>query len=149
MPKEEKRILIVDDDNAIRTLLFTLLRRRGMPVDTAKHGAEAIERLGKCRYALMLLDLMMPVKNGWQVLEHVTAMDARMRPAVILLTAGTEPREFNPDIVAGTVRKPFDVELLYDTVVGCISVITARPQLPGCPPAESDERAQADSKPQN
>lgn len=139
MPLDEKRILVVDDDSAIRTLLMTILRRRGLPVDTAKHGAEAMEKLGRCRYALMLLDLMMPVKNGWQVLEYVTAMDKAARPAVILLTAGTEPREFNPDIVSGSVRKPFDVELLFDTVIGCLSVLSGREQIEGCPKSESDE----------
>ena len=149
MPIDEKRILIVDDDSAIRTLLFTILQRRGLSVDTAKHGAEAIERLGKCRYALMLLDLMMPVKNGWHVLEYVTAMDRKSRPAVILLTAGSEPREFNPDIVSGTVRKPFDVELLYDMVIGCMSVISASQQIQGCAPAESDQRAGGDHKNEN
>lgn len=125
MARDEKRILIVDDDGAIRTLLLTILRRRGLLVDTARHGAEAIDRLAMCRYTVMLLDLMMPVMNGWQVLENVAAMDAKNRPAVILLTAGTEPRDFNPDIVVGSVRKPFDVELLYDTVIGCISGIAA------------------------
>jgi len=139
MLSDEKRILVVDDDSAIRTLLMTILRRRGLPVDTAKHGAEAMERLGRCRYALMLLDLMMPVKNGWQVLEYVTTMEATARPAVILLTAGTEPRDFNPDIVSGSIRKPFDVELLFDTVIGCISVIRAPKQIEGCPKSESEE----------
>ena len=139
--EDEKRILIVDDDAAIRTLLLTILRRRGLPVDTAKHGAEALERLGKCRYALMLLDLMMPVMSGWEVLDQVATMDANMRPAVILLTAGTEPRTDNADIVVGSIRKPFDVELLYDTVIGCISVTAGRHQASGCPAPESDDKA--------
>jgi len=134
----ETRILIVDDDTAIRTLLFTVLKRRGLPVDTAKHGAEAIEKLGQCRYALLLLDLMMPVMNGWQVLKTLEAMDRSARPSVILLTAGNEPREFNPEIVAGTIRKPFDVEVLYDAVLGCIAVAGAREQPDGCPIAESE-----------
>jgi CheY-like chemotaxis protein len=138
--EDEKRILIVDDDAAIRTLLFTILRRRGLPVDTAKHGAEALERLGKCSYALMLLDLMMPVMNGWQVLDQVATMDAKMRPAVILLTAGSEPRTNSAEIVVGSIRKPFDVELLYDTVIGCISVMAGRHQESGCPAPESDDK---------
>src|SRR5579884_523380 len=95
MLREEKRILVVDDDPAIRTLLFTILRRRGLSVDMAKHGGEAIERLGHCNYALVLLDLMMPVMNGWEVLDKITAMDPASRPAAILMTAGTEPRDFN------------------------------------------------------
>ncbi len=138
MPKEEKRILVVDDDAAIRTLLFTILRRRGLAVDTAKNGAEALERLGECRYALLLLDLMMPVMNGWKVLEHIAALDPSARPVVVLLTAGSEPRDFNPDLVVGSIRKPFDVDLLHDTVAGCISVINSRQQIAECPDAESE-----------
>src|SRR6266446_4856385 len=99
MPKDEKRILVVDDDPAIRTLLFTILRHRGLSVDTASNGAETLERLERCRYVLMLLDLMMPVMSGWEVLGHLAQMDAAARPAVILLTAGTEPRHFNPEFV--------------------------------------------------
>ncbi|SRR6266540_3062861 len=142
MQKDEKRILVVEDDPAIRTLLLTVLRRRGFAVDTAANGAEALERLGQCSYVLMLLDLMMPVLSGWQVLEHLSASDAATRPAIILLTAGTEPRDFNPDLVVGTIRKPFDVELLYDTVAGCMSVLRSRRQVADCPSADSDERPQ-------
>jgi len=130
--------LVVDDDPAIRTLLFTILRRRGLPVDTAKHGSEALDRLARCNYALIVLDLMMPVMNGWEVMEHLSTIDAAIRPAVILMTAGTEPRDFDPDVVIGSIRKPFDVELVYDTVIGCVSVLPARTQRADCPPAESE-----------
>lgn len=136
---QEKRILVVDDDPAIRTLLFTLLRRRGLPVDMAKNGREALERLGRCSYALILLDLMMPVINGWEVLEKLTQMETALRPAVILMTAGSEPRDFNPDVVIGSIRKPFDVELVYDTVTGCIGALAPRQQISGCPAAESED----------
>jgi len=138
---DEKRILVVDDDPAIRTLLFTVLRRKGLPVDTAKHGGDAIDKLARCRYALMLLDLMMPVMNGWEVLASIVHIEPAHRPLVILMTAGSEPRDFDPDIVIGSVRKPFDVELMYDTIAGCISVLAARPQLPDCPPADSSPAA--------
>jgi CheY-like chemotaxis protein len=139
MRKTEKRILVVDDDAAIRTLLLTVLRRRGLAVDTAKNGAEAMEKLQRCSYAVMLLDLMMPVASGWQVLDYLRQMDAFARPAVILLTAGSEPRGASPDLVMGTIRKPFDVELLYDTVIGCLSSTAPREQTPTCPPPESDK----------
>jgi CheY-like chemotaxis protein len=140
MPREEKRILVVDDDPAIRTLLFTILRRRGLSVDMAKNGREAMERLARCNYALILLDLMMPVMNGWDVLEKITAMEPSTRPAAILMTAGSEPRDFNPDIVIGSIRKPFDVELVHDTVMGCISVLASRTQPADCPEPDSDRR---------
>ena len=148
-PEQARQALVVEDDEDIRDLLSTLLTVLGFEVREAHNGEVGLEMLrAGWRPDLIVLDLMMPVMNGWQVLEHVTSMDPQNRPAVILLTAGTEPRDFNPDIVVGSVRKPFDVELLYDTVVGCISVVAARQQMPGCPLAESEERPQ-DSKDQN
>ena len=47
-----------------------MLRRRGFAVDVARNGADAIESMKRCRYAVALIDLMMPVKSGWDVLEH-------------------------------------------------------------------------------
>jgi CheY-like chemotaxis protein len=140
MPITEKRILIVDDDDAIRALLLTILRRRGFAVDTARNGLEAVERLEHCRYALMLLDLMMPRMSGWEVLRHFdeTGSD-RPLPIVIVLTAGAEPRDLDPLVVAGTIRKPFDVELLLDMITACISTIPEHVQLDDCPTPESSE----------
>ena len=129
MQKGEKRVLVVDDDEAIRTLVFTILRRGGMPVDTAKDGQEAIQKLGECRYAVLLLDLMMPVVSGWEVLEHLETIEAARRPIVIVLTAGSELRKFNPDLVTASIRKPFDVELVNDTVTGCVRMLARREQL--------------------
>jgi CheY-like chemotaxis protein len=143
MERGEKRILVVDDDEAIRTLLLTMLHRRGLPVDTARHGADALERLERCRYAVMLLDLMMPRLNGWQVLEQIAKYDPKLRPVVIVLTAGTEPRDVDPNLVAGSVKKPFDVELLLDMISACLSTMGDRDQLPGCPAPESHGRRRA------
>ncbi|HEY8132857.1 MAG TPA: response regulator [Thermoanaerobaculia bacterium] len=137
MPSEEKRILVVDDDAAIRTLLFTILRRRGLAVDVARNGEEALERLRECIYVLMLLDLMMPVMSGWEVLDRLAGIDTARQPVVVVLTAGTEPRGVSPEFVAGSIRKPFDMQLLLDTVTGCIAAVGARRQLADCPPSET------------
>ncbi len=137
MEPDDKRILVVDDDDAIRALLLTILRRRGFSVDVARNGAEALERLRNCRYAVMLLDLMMPLVSGWEVLEHLATFPSELRPITIVLTAGTEPRDLSAELVAGTVKKPFDVELLLDGITACVASMSGRPQLPGCPPADS------------
>ena len=120
---QDKRILIVDDDDAIRALLFTVLRRRGFIADTARNGMEAIEKLSLCSYALILLDLMMPQMNGYEVLDHLATCPTATRPRVLVLTAGLELRPIDTTIVVGTMRKPFDVELLITTIVGCTKVI--------------------------
>jgi len=136
-----KRILVVDDDDAIRTLLFTVLWRRGFAVDVAKNGAEAIEAMQRCRYAVALVDLMMPLKNGWDVLEWMAGCPKDDRPLAIVLTAGTTVREMSQDVVAGTVRKPFDVELLLDMVTACASVHDVV-QREGCPPPQSNHASE-------
>jgi len=136
-----KRILVVDDDEAIRTLLFTVLRRRGFAVDVAKNGADAIEAMQRCRYAVALVDLMMPVKSGWDVIDWMGTCPRSDRPLAIVLTAGTTVREMSPDVVAGTVRKPFDVELLLDMVTACASVRDIE-QRADCPPPHSNHAAE-------
>jgi DNA-binding response OmpR family regulator len=138
METNEKRILVVDDDDAIRALLFTVLRRRGMKVDMARNGADALERCLHCHYSVILLDLMMPKVSGYEVLAHLEHEWRGERPIVLVLTAGTEPRNLNPAYVAGTIRKPFDIELLLDTLNGCLSSVVPRMQPEGCPPAESE-----------
>ena len=134
----EKRVLVVDDDDAIRALLFTVLRRRGFPVDTARHGEDAMQRCARCNYAVILLDLMMPKMSGYEVLDALEKEAVDTRPLVIVLTAGHEPRNLNPELVAGTVRKPFDIEMLIDTLSACMTTVMERDQREGCAPPDSD-----------
>ena len=128
MSDAEKRILIVDDDDAIRGLLRTILQRRGLATDSARDGREALECLQRSRYALMLLDLMMPRESGWDVLGEIARWPLDRRPIIIVITAGTEPRTLDPSLVAGTVRKPFDIDMLVDTVTACVRSGPARKQ---------------------
>lgn len=132
----EKRILVVDDDDAIRALVSTVLRRRGFRVDTARQGGEALERIARCRYCLVILDLMMPRVSGYEVLAHLEGVAATMRPLVLVLTAGLEPKSFDPNVVIGTIHKPFDIELLVDTVTACLAAIADPPQVDNCPPPD-------------
>ena len=139
----EKRILIVDDDDPIRALLMTVLRRRSFRVDSARNGVEALELLRTCRYTLVVLDLMMPRMNGYEVLEHLSQMPSTTRPLVLVLTAGLEQRRFDTSMVIGTIQKPFDIELLVDTVAGCLEATERKEQLESCddvtPSAVPDE----------
>lgn len=120
--------MIVDDDDAIRALLLTVLRRRGIHADPARNGVEALEKLSTRPYEVMLLDLMMPLKSGYDVLEHLSTVTPTVRPLVLVLTAGLEPRPLDTTLVIGMLHKPFDVELLVDTVAGCMAARAAGPQ---------------------
>jgi DNA-binding response OmpR family regulator len=124
----EKKILVVDDDDAIRALLRTVLRRRGFVVDTARNGVEALEQMGTSRYILVVLDLMMPRMSGYELMEQLEVQSVMTRPRVLILTAGLEPRTFDTELVVGTMHKPFDIELLLDTVAGCLTAVEPLPQ---------------------
>ena len=117
----DQRILIVEDDRSIRTLLVTVMRRYGIAADTAEDGEEGLEALARNHYRLVLLDAMMPRMSGYEFLEHIKARPAVDRPLIFLLTASHAPRSYDPDLVAGTIRKPFDVELLTKIVPACLT----------------------------
>lgn len=124
----EQRILIVDDDDPIRVLLMTVLRRRGFVADCARNGIEAVELLGAGLYSLVVLDLMMPRMNGHELLDHIGAMPPATRPLVLVVTAGLGLRSLDTRFVVGTIQKPFDIELLVDTVGGCLAAATQQSQ---------------------
>jgi chemosensory pili system protein ChpA (sensor histidine kinase/response regulator) len=122
----EQRILVVDDDDAIRALLQTVLRRRGFRVEGARNGIDALELLGAGTFALVVLDLMMPRMSGYELLDHLSRQSIMTRPRVLVITAGLDARlarpDFADDLVIGTVHKPFDIEMLVDIVTGYLSV---------------------------
>ena len=66
-----KRALVVDDDDPIRNMLTKVVERQDFEVDTAKDGAEAIEKIHEDGYALIVLDLMMPRVDGYGVLRYM------------------------------------------------------------------------------
>ena len=67
----EPKALVVDDDEPIRKLLAKVVEHAGFTVQTAKDGAEAINRIDENGYDVILLDLMMPRVDGYQVLDHL------------------------------------------------------------------------------
>ena len=107
----DTRLLVVHDEDAIRALLLTVLRRRGFHVDTAGNTAEGIEKLRSSRYGVVLLDL-----HDDDFLYEIASFAAEDRPTVIALISRPGTRYLDPDLVAATIRKPFDVELLIDVV---------------------------------
>lgn len=133
--RTDARILVVDDDDAIRTLVATILRRKGIGFDLAKHGGEAFERIKRRRYALVILDLMMPQMNGYELLDRLGSLPADSAPRVLVLSAGIEPKQFNSSIVVGMLHKPFDIQLLMDVVSACLA--TDRTQVARSQPDDS------------
>jgi CheY-like chemotaxis protein len=114
-----RRILIVEDDTDLREVLSEILRDEGYDVASAAHGGEALDLLrGKFhRPTLILLDLTMPVMNGWQFRAHQRADPALSDIPVVVLSAGDHLAEQMGSLeIQEFVRKPIDLVHLLATI---------------------------------
>jgi len=116
------RVLVADDDQSIRRLLCTIVRRERFDVDCVADGLQAIEKLKEHRYAVILLDLMMPKANGFDVIDYLKQHPPGIKPIVLVITAYSDPRvkEVDSSVVAGVLRKPFEVADLGSLIRLCI-----------------------------
>jgi CheY-like chemotaxis protein len=95
-------ILLVDDDPETRKALAELLRARGLVVDEARHGREALERLAARRPSVVVTDLVMPEMSGWDLVREMKQSAALTRIPVVVLSASA-PGEIGADV---RLRKP-------------------------------------------
>lgn len=114
------RILVVDDDDAIRSLLRLVASRAGFEVHVAADGKQAMSLITSERYHVMLLDLMMPVMSGYEVLAQLERIATAPPVIIVSAMADGRPSALDSARVHGILHKPFDVErvvhLLTDVV---------------------------------
>jgi CheY-like chemotaxis protein len=122
MPGEELtgRILVADDREYIREFLKDFLVLEGFEVDVARDGEEAVQKASRRRYDLVLSDIKMPGKNGYEVFEGVKAIDPRTK--VILMTAyGYDPShsivKAAESGLSDVLYKPFQMSRVREAIV--------------------------------
>ena len=118
-----RRILVIDDDLAIRVLLQAVLKRMKFDVELAEDGAVGLEKLRNNNgFDLILLDLMMPRVNGYEFIERVGKEFPDKRPHIIVFTAaGKRGVEKIPeDSVCNAILKPFDLEKFIEMITDCL-----------------------------
>ena len=109
-------ILIVEDDEAILTTLELTLEDEGYEVLTASDGAAALELLERQLPALILLDMKMPVMDGWKFAQAYRARPEPRAP-VLVVTAATDAAQRAVEIGAdGYLAKPFEIDDLLELV---------------------------------
>lgn len=109
------KILLVDDDPAIRHILHRLLDEEDYFVLTAANGIEALEVDKAASFDLVLLDLNMPIKDGWETFKQLSARHPLL--PIILITA--RPNQFFPALASGVgalLEKPLDFVKLFHTI---------------------------------
>ena len=110
-----KKVLIVDDEEIIRKFLRINLLKLGYEVKEAMDGAQALEQLGKDTYDLLISDVLMPNKNGWEVLKAVRSNPKTKDMPVIMLTAKNEDADMFQGYELGAnyyMTKPFTKDQL-------------------------------------
>ena len=112
-----KKILIVDDEEVIRKFLRIHLTKWGYEVGEARDGAEALEQLGKDVFDLLICDILMPNKDGWELLKEMRSDPKTKDVPAIVLTAKNDDSDMFKGYDLGAnyyMTKPFTkAQLLY------------------------------------
>jgi DNA-binding response OmpR family regulator len=113
----KRKVLIVDDEEVIRKFLRIHLDKLGYEVKEAADGEQAIEELGKDDFDLLICDILMPKKSGWEVIQEVKSNSKTKHLPVIVLKAKNEEADMFKGYDLGAnyyMTKPFTkAELLY------------------------------------
>jgi CheY-like chemotaxis protein len=108
-------ILVVDDDLGIRSALAAFLEDAGYLVDEAANGQEALTWLERQHPTLVLLDMRMPVMDGWELARTLRARHIAV--PLVVMTAARDAQAWAEEIAAAAyVSKPFDYDVLLSTV---------------------------------
>ncbi|MEA2163375.1 MAG: hypothetical protein QOK37_1502 [Thermoanaerobaculia bacterium] len=116
------RVLIVDDDDGIQALMKALLLRREVDVDSASDGDAALRKLREKSYHTIVLDLMLPKVNGFEVVRELKSSSPSLLKRTIVVTAVSNLalRDFSDSgLVRRVLRKPFDINEFIDEVLAC------------------------------
>ncbi|TRZ64107.1 MAG: response regulator [Rhodocyclaceae bacterium] len=114
-----QRILIVDDEPNIVISLEYLMKREGFGVSVAVDGEEALTKIAETQPDLVLLDIMMPKKSGFEVCQEIRSNPAWASIKVVMLTAKGRDTEVQKGMALGAdayVTKPFSTKDLVATV---------------------------------
>lgn len=118
-----RRILVIDDDLAIRVLLQAVLKRMKFEVELAEDGAAGLEKLQlPGQFDLILLDLMMPRLNGYEFIEQVGKQYPAARPHIVVFTAAGKRGvdKIPTDSVCNAILKPFDLDKFIEIIGDCL-----------------------------
>lgn len=113
---EPRCVLVVDDDPDMADVIVLVLQRAGYAIRRAENGEQALEAAAAERPALVLLDMLMPVMDGWQCARELRARYGHDVPIVVVSAAEHVGRRGDEIDAEETLPKPFDVADLLTIV---------------------------------
>jgi CheY-like chemotaxis protein len=121
-----KTILVVDDEFGIADTLSSILTDEGYRVVVAINGEQGLARMGEVMPDLVIVDFMMPVKSGPEMVREMRASDVFSAIPIIMMSAVSEAMVREECEFTAFLRKPFDLETLLRTVVTLIGEAGSR-----------------------
>ena len=118
------RILIAEDEPNIVISLEFLIAGAGHEVTVARNGAEALDLAGQIRPHLVVLDVMLPVVDGFEVCRRLRGSQATRQTRILMLTARGRQGEIDKGMAAGAnayLTKPFATKELLETIAGLLA----------------------------
>jgi len=141
----EPRVLIVENNDALRAMLFSILRHQPVAVDTAATAVEALKKVTSCDYSLIVLDMDMSDAAHFLDRFHDERPEAT---SFVLAVRNARNDEFlDPEIVSAVLNKPLEIDTLAELVRECASVVPPPDDPLTCPPAESELRTRMERGP--
>ena len=124
MAFSQRPLLIADDDQNVVAYLRTLLSREHFLVDTALDGEDALRKIKRNWYSLILLDLLLPKMNGFEILRELKALHPRILNRIIVITGASTATlsSFDERQVFALLRKPFTRGELLPLVRQCAGI---------------------------
>ncbi|MDA3962980.1 MAG: response regulator [Planctomycetota bacterium] len=114
-------LMVIEDDDALRELICETLSDEGYHVTAAADGVEALDLLRQCLVHLVVVDLQLPRRSGWDFIE---ALHQQAKPPAVVVTSGHHldpPDESHASLVDGFIAKPFELEQLCSTIACALS----------------------------
>ena len=124
-PLAGRRLLVADDEPTIRETLSQILGNLGATVDLAADGQEAVDLSEKCQYDLLLTDIRMPHKNGYEVFAEVREQHPKL-PVILMTAFGYDPSHSivraGEEGLQTVLFKPFKMQILYEEIGNALGI---------------------------
>jgi DNA-binding response OmpR family regulator len=144
MSATDARVLIIEDNDVLRAMLFTVLRHQPLGVDTALSADDALEKTRHCDYALILIDMSLADGDGTSFLTRFRAERPEATTFILAVRDPSPDATIDPALVSAIVNKPLEIDTLADVVRECALVVPPPEEPLPCPPAESEFRSRFD-----
>jgi DNA-binding NtrC family response regulator len=121
--QDQPRVLIVEDNDAVRVMLFTILRHQPLGVDTASTADDALARVQQCDYALIIIDMELPNGAAERFLREFEEQRPEATSFVIAVRDPKKQTSLDSSLVVAVLNKPIEIDTMAEVVRECAFLV--------------------------